>query len=204
MSRLFVIGLTGPTGAGKSTVAQALRERGIPVLDCDIAAREVTEKGSPVLQELADAFGQDILLPDGTLDRRRLGSRAFADKDQTKLLNRITHPAILKVIKNRLAEFAQAGNTIAVLDAPTLFEAGADALCDFTVCVIAGEEIRLHRIMERDEISEEQVRLRMSAQKPEEYYVRKCNFSIVNVDETLTARKINLLLKKVEEARNGL
>lgn len=204
MKRLFVIGLTGPTGAGKSTVAQALREREIPVLDCDIVARGITEKGSPVLAELAQAFGTDILLPDGTLNRRLLGSRAFCDETKTKLLNHITHPAIMGKIKDRLAELAQEGNNIAVLDAPTLFEAGADALCDFTVCVTAGEETRLRRIMERDKISEEQARLRMSAQKPVEYYVRKSSFAVENEDGAPVTRKINLLLKKVEEARNGV
>lgn len=204
MKRLFVIGLTGPTGAGKSTVAQALRARGIPVLDCDIVAREVTEKGSPVLTELTQVFGTDILLPDGTLNRKLLGRRAFSDETKTKLLNHITHPVIMRKIKGRLEELAQEGNTIAVLDAPTLFEAGADALCDFTVCVTAGEETRLRRIIERDRISEEQARLRMSVQKPVEYYVRKSSFAVENEDGAPVTRKINLLLKKVEEARNGV
>lgn len=204
MRKLFVIGLTGPTGAGKSTIAQALRARGIPILDCDIAAREITEKGSPFLAQLAEAFGQDILLPDGTLNRRLLGSRAFCDSEKTKLLNCITHPAIIARIKKQLAELAQAGNTAAVLDAPTLFEAGADALCDFTVCVVADEETRLHRIMERDGISEEQARARMSAQKPEEYYVRKCDFAIANAEDEPITRKVNLMLKKIQEARDGI
>lgn len=204
MKRLFVIGLTGPTGAGKSTVARCLEGRGIPVLDCDEIARAVTRKGSPVLEKLAEAFGGDILLADGTLDRKRLGSRAFSDPEKTKLLNNLTHPAITQKIKEALTQLQETGVPAVVLDAPTLFEAGADAFCDFIVCVTAEEETRLHRIMQRDAISTQAARLRMAAQKPADYYIRKSDFTVTNETGEVLPRKINLLCKKVEEARNGL
>lgn len=172
VNTIRVIGLTGPTGAGKSTVAAVWRQMGLPVIDCDALARQVTQPDSPCLSALAETFGGDIRRADGSLDRALLAQRAFADPDATARLNAITHPAILALIRQRLEDAADAGYGTAVLDAPTLFEAGADALCDTVVAVLAPAEQRLARIRARDGLSPEQAQRRMAAQPPDGFYTR--------------------------------
>lgn len=164
-----VIGLTGPTGAGKSTVAAAFRKLGCAVIDADALAREAVSDPE-CLAALAAAFGGDIVAPDGSLDRRRLAGRAFSGPEQTQRLNRITHPVILKRALRRIAELKQSAAAAVVLDAALLFESGADSLCDTTVAVTAPPASRLRRIMARDGIPEELAKARMSAQNLNEYY----------------------------------
>ena len=117
---IYVAGLTGQTGSGKSTVADIFRAHGVCVIDCDKLAREIVEPGSPVLIDLARLFGDDLILPDGSLDRRKLARRAFASEEKTNLLNSVTHPAITTLARKRVAEAEKNGYKIAMLDAPVL------------------------------------------------------------------------------------
>ena len=176
MRKAIVIGLTGQTGAGKTTVADGLRHFGYQVIKADEIARLVTEKGSPVLQELAAVFGKDILTEDGSLDRALLAERAFASPEETKLL----------------AFFD--GYEGVILDASQLFESGLNERCTLVVSVVAPEDVRLKRIMERDGISEEKARLRMSAQYPEEFFRTHSNYVIEN---TGTAEDLKLQLRQL-------
>lgn len=171
------LGLTGPTGAGKSTVARLLEQNGIPLVDADAIARTVTEKGSPVLSALADTFGKDILLPDGSLDRRALAAVAFSSKENTEKLNAVTHPAILARIRRALADAA--GDAV-ILDAPLLFETGLDTLCDRTAAIVADEAVRLARITARDGISEEAAKKRMTAQPDTAFYAARADILLYN------------------------
>lgn len=174
---MIKLGLTGPTGAGKSTVARLLEQNGIPLVDADAIARTVTEKGSPVLSALADAFGNDILFPDGSLDRRALAAVAFSSKENTEKLNAVTHPAILARIRRALAD---ATGDAVVLDAPLLFETGLDALCDHTVAIVADEAVRLARITARDGISEEAAKKRMAVQPDTAFYAARADILLYN------------------------
>lgn len=193
-----VVGITGTTGAGKSTLTQLFADRGFFPVDADKIAREVTEKGSPVLQELAAAFGADILLPDGTLDRRTLAARAFADAEQTQMLNRITHPAILSRIRSLLREKSAAGIPV-VLDVPLLFECGLEVLCDYTVHITADRAVRLARLRERDGLPDEAIEKRMSAQHTEEYFTARSTFVIVNNNQTDLHAQFEEVLNKIAE-----
>lgn len=166
---MFVIGLTGPTGSGKSTFAAMLRERGFYIADADRAARKVVEKGSPVLGALCEAFGADILEADGTLCRKKLAQRAFASPENVQTLNALTHPAIGRELMREIAAHPDA--RAAVLDAPALIESGLREKCDLVAVVIAPREERLRRIMLRDAMSEEQARRRMQAQPPDAFYL---------------------------------
>lgn len=164
-----VIGLTGPTGAGKSTVAGALRKLGCAVIDADRVAREVTDRPE-CREKLRNSFGKDIVCPDGSLNRGLLAERAFSSPEKTQLLNHITHPAVLKEFTRRMEAEEQSGARAVILDVPLLFESGADSLCDTTVAVITPAESRRKRIMARDGITGEQARKRMDAQHGETYY----------------------------------
>lgn len=186
---MIKIGLTGPTGAGKSTAAAAFAKAGIPVVDADVLARQVTETGAPALTQLAQAFGADVLREDGSLDRAMLAKRAFADAHATARLNAITHPAITALLQQQLDAFAAAGVAVVAIDAPLLFEAEWDAFCDLTVAVLASPEKRLERIMRRDGLDENGARSRMEAQPDERFYLERAGNILYNDDNEQNLQK---------------
>ncbi len=169
-----ILGLTGPTGAGKSTAACVAEKMGVTVINCDAAAREAVVPGSEGLKALTAAFGNDILLSDGTLDRKTLAFLAFADREHTELLNRVLLPHITKIIKAKIQ------GDFVLLDAPTLFESGLDKICNVTVAVLSSKNTRLKRIIMRDRISESDARLRISAGKPDSFYLERADYIIYN------------------------
>lgn len=177
---MLVIGLTGKTGAGKSTVALYLKEKGCYIIDGDITARQITEKGSPVLPILQKAFGEDILDENGLLIRKRLAERAFSSEENTALLNSITHPAITRRFKDEIAFAENQGYKTAVIDAAALLESDCKNLCQKIAVVHADEKTRLDRILKRDSISCEQAMLRIKAQKTDEYYFSRADIIIRN------------------------
>ena len=180
MRKALIIGLTGQTGAGKSTVAELLTNYGYKVLSADETAALVTSKGSPTLNKLAEAFGQDILLETGVLDRKLLAARAFSSPEQLKKMNDITHPEICRLLMKKVNGAFFDGYDVAVLDASQLFESNLDQNCDLIISVTAPEEVRLQRIMERDNITEEQGRQRMGAQLSEQFFLDHSDIIIEN------------------------
>ena len=180
ISKRILVGLTGQTGAGKTSVSDYLRKKGYPVINADAVAREVVAKGSQCLLDLVLAFGVDILQVDGTLNRRKLGDMVFTDHSKRKTLNRITFPYIQEEIFARVEELQQQGTSILFLDAPTLFESGTHKRCDRIVSVIAPPDIRLDRILRRDHITAEQGTARMGAQHPDGFYTSRSHHVIVN------------------------
>lgn len=165
-----VIGLTGKTGAGKTTISAVLKEKGCFVIDGDIVARNVTEKGSECLKALCKVFGNEIVDENGELIRAELAKRAFKDEDSTAVLNSTTHPFIKSNFISQL-ELAKAnGYKTAIIDAAALLESDCKELCSTIIVVTAPEVIRLQRAMERDGISKERILERMRAQKADEYY----------------------------------
>ncbi len=196
---MTVVGLTGPTGAGKSTVSSLLASQGYYVADGDMVAREITAADSPVLSVLAGSFGSDIINSDGSLNRRLLAERAFASPEATAKLNGITHPAITKKIFSGISEAAKKGYAVAVIDAAALFESGIAGRCDLVAAVTAPEQIRLARITERDSISEAQVLRRMNAQKSEEYYEQKADIIIRNYSPYTIENEMKQLYARINE-----
>lgn len=175
-----IIGLTGQTGAGKSTVCKALEKEGYFHIDADRVYWSLLTPNSGLIKKLEAAFGEDIILPDGTLDSRALSKKAFKTPEGARLLSEVTHPAVIKKI-NEIIREKEAENIKGVLiDAIGLFESGANKLCDFTVSVTAPEEIRLKRIVKRDNISVEEALLRINAQKDEEFFVEAADVVIRN------------------------
>ena len=165
----FVLGLTGQTGAGKSTLAARAGELSCKVVDADRLARQVLEKGSPVLRGLAEFFGYDIIDDKGCLKRKLLAERAFSTKENTEMLNRLTHSGINRLAAEYIRGYREEGGMI-IYDCPLLFESGGEALCDLTLAVTAPESVRLRRIMTRDSLTEREAMLRIRAQRDEEFY----------------------------------
>ena len=170
----LIIGLTGPTGSGKTTVSKAAKDMGFKVIDCDKLARKAVEKGEEGLKAVVNAFGEDILLANGELNRKELAKKAFSTEEKTELLNKTLLPHIVEKVK------AEINGENVLLDAPTLFESGLDSICKYTVAVLSDENIRKMRIINRDGLTEEEARLRMNAGKKDDYYLKKTDNIIYN------------------------
>lgn len=180
MRNYKIIGLTGPTGSGKSAVAKFFEENGYKIIDADKIAREVTSKDSPCLKAVAAVFGKEILNDDNSLNRKTLANIAFSAKESTQLLNNITHPFINHKVMQIANEYISMGNTKIIYDAPLLFESNGELLCDYVISVLCSREQRIKRIMERDNISSEQANLRINAQNSDNFYKNKSDFCINN------------------------
>lgn len=172
-----IIGLTGMSGAGKSTVCRLLQEKGWEIIDCDIISREVVEPNSPCLKEIADSFGENFITESGNLDRRLMGAAIFSDSDKRMLLNSIIYPYISYTVIGRVASSER---KYIVIDAPTLFESGIDDICDIIVSVVADREALALRIMKRDNITYDQAISRLSSQFDKNFYIEKSDFHIEN------------------------
>lgn len=184
----MIIGLTGQTGAGKSTVCELLLGRGYKIIDADLVAREVVENGGQCLLDLAIEFTIEILNEDGSLNRKKLAEIAFPDKEKRMRLNQITHPYILAEIKSQADKLVENGAKFVFLDAPTLFESGGDVMCDKIVSVIAPKKIRLERIIRRDNLTETEVKIRMGAQHSDSFYSSRSDFTIRNESDISALR----------------
>lgn len=190
-----IVGLTGPTGAGKGYVGAVLAEAGCRVIDTDAISRELTRPGSPFLTTLAQAFGAQILR-DGALDRAKLAAIAFSDPAQQKKLNALSHPAILARAKAEADAAIADGAPAAVIDAPLLFESGADKMCDCIIAVTAPEALRLQRIMARDGLTREQALARMSAQQPDDFYTSRADLTVVSDDGSDVRRQLEPFFRR--------
>lgn len=187
-----IIGLTGPTGAGKSTVSAFFARHGFAVIDCDAVSKEVAVPGSDALQAIVDAFGETVLNADGSLNRQKLADVAFASAESTEKLNAATHPYIMKAIQEKV-DAAATGVRAVLLDAPTLFEAGADSLCERIIAIVADPKKREQRIIARDKLCPCSANLRLEAGKPDAFYTERAQDVIVN-----NADKDTLLMRCTE------
>ena len=197
-----VIGLTGQSGAGKSTVCARLANWGFFIIDGDLIAREVVCKGSPLLEKLACAFGREIIRQDGSLDRSLLAKKAFSSPENTQLLNSLTHPPITKKVCQKIDFAVRENYRAALIDAAALLESEIAGFCDVIVCVIAPQELRLERIRTRDNISHEDALLRINAQKTEEYYRERADIIIRNYPPFKLDDEIKGLIEYVRKREN--
>ena len=161
-----VIGLTGGIASGKSTAARILAELGARIVDADAVARDIVAPGQPALAEIARRFGPDVLVRDGTLDRKRLGALVFADAEARLALNAITHPRIAVETQARLATLREAGVPVAVYEAALLVENGIHHGLDGLIVVTCDEPTQLRRLIARDGFTEADARARIAAQAP--------------------------------------
>lgn len=204
MNGLFTVGLTGQTGAGKSAVSALLRRVGFEVIDCDEVSRAVAKKGGPALRALVRAFSPDILTKEGELDRRALGRIVFFDPTALALLNQTIFPYIVRRIEEMRAGLKEKGETLVILDAPTLFESGADALCDYIVGVCADESLRKARIIARDDLTENEALSRMASQHTEAFFREHCHSIIENNgSEQALSEAVRCCVKHFLEVKDG-
>lgn len=178
-----VLGLTGGTGAGKTSALRALESLGAEVIDCDALYHQMLDNNRELRQEIGNAF-PGVFGADGRLDRQRLGQEVFASKERLERLNSIVFHHMEPELRRRLSD--NAGGLVAI-DAISLLESGLDQMCDRTIAVTAPLELRVRRIMARDGISEQYARLRISAQKPDEYYRERCDLELNNAAESAEA-----------------
>ncbi len=175
-----LFGLTGGIGSGKSAAARRFRERGLPVVDADLLAREVVAKGTPALAEIVERFGVEILDGEGNLDRKRLAARVFKNEDDRRALNTITHPRVGSLLHERAHELERRGEPLACYEVPLLFEAGLDSVLRPIVVVDAPIEARVERTVNRDGATPDEVLARVQAQMPLEQKVARADIVIDN------------------------
>lgn len=179
---MLIIGLTGPSGAGKGTVAARMAPFGVVSIDTDKVYHTLLIPPSDCLDALVKRFGRDILRSDGTLDRAALAATVFAEGHEADLeaLNHITHRYVLAQVKAQCRALALLGCPAVLVDAPLLFESGFDRSCDRTLAVLADREVRLDRIMARDQLSREAAEARLNAQKPDDFYTERAEATVRN------------------------
>ena len=180
MKKIKIIGLTGQTGAGKSSVCEIIEKLGFNVIDADKVSREVVDTDLNCLADLVMKFSCGILTENGTLNRKRLAAIAFSDPKNLAKLNRTIFPYITARIDKLIEELAAGGAEAVVLDAPTLIESGIDRKCDVVVSVLADTDSRLDRIIARDGLTEREATQRMSAQHDDSFYTERSRHIIYN------------------------
>lgn len=176
----LIVGLTGQTGAGKTTVSKMFSSRGAAVLDADEIARDTIDGSIGCLADLVLEYTTEIITPEGRLNRKKLASICFADKEKLRRLNEITYPHIIRNIEDKMNEAYRGGVQFLILDAPTLYEAGLHERCDAVVAVLADEDERCRRIIERDGLTEKDARLRISAQKQDDFFTERADHLLYN------------------------
>ena len=179
---MLTIGLTGPSGAGKGTVASLFAAHGVPSIDTDKVYHDLLIPPSACLDELSARFGTGILTPDGMLNRGALAAIVFAEGHGTDLadLNTITHRHILAKTREMLAAYAAQGVPAVLVDAPQLFESGFDAECGFILSVLAPYELRLSRIMARDGLDETRAKARLDASHTDDFFRERSDAVMIN------------------------
>jgi dephospho-CoA kinase len=161
---MIVIGLTGGIGTGKSEAARILRELGGVIINADQVGHEAYTPHSEIWQEVVKAFGEDILQPNGEIDRKKLGGIVFSDAEQLARLNRIMHPRMAKMVAEQIQQLGERGTIVVVVEAALLFEAGWDSLVDEVWTTDSPEELVMGRLQARNGLSEEEARRRIGAQ----------------------------------------
>jgi len=178
---MLKVGITGGIGCGKSEVCRMLEKLGIPIIHADAVAKMLADENELIRRELKQAFGDDIYLIDGGLDRKKVASIIFSDEAAKQRINRIIHPHVLEYQKNALLKLEQSGKVnIAGVEAALIFEAGSEHQFDVIVTVAATRETVMSRLRNRDGLSEHEIQQRMDSQMPIEEKIKRADFVIHN------------------------
>lgn len=194
-----IIGLTGPSGSGKSSCAAFLEGLGLPVIDADRVYHGLISSYTSCTREIVAEFGAGILDHNRAIDRKALGKIVFSDTSRQKAqrLNQITHKFVREETLRLLEGYRKTSCEAVVIDAPLLFEAEFDTFCDFCISVLAPQAVRLARIMKRDAITKEQAERRLAAQQQDEYYISRAKYTVINDSDVQNmTRQIKEILEK--------
>lgn len=195
---MMVIGLTGGIASGKSTVSAKLKELGAAIIDVDVIARGVVSKGEIAYNRIVQSFGENILLPSGEINRKKLGNIVFSDKEKLALLNSITHPEIINRVKEKIQEYKAAGKKVIVVDAAILIEMGLYKYVDSVWVVVVDRETQIKRLIERDKFDYKDSENRINSQFTNE--VRR-KYADVIIDNN---KPIEEVRKRIEELWNNI
>lgn len=193
-----IIGITGSSGAGKTTLSSILSKKAnVKIMDADKISKELVMPGNPYLKAIEEAFGKDILLEDGNLNRKKLADIIYNDDNARKKLNGLTFKYVLDEINNRIESVSNDKSIdYVIIDAPLLFEANLDRVCDKVVVLIADEDLKIERICMRDGIDKDTAKKRLSIQKDDEYYISKADYIIRNGRNYDLENEIDSILSK--------
>lgn len=190
---MIVIGLTGGIASGKSTISNMLRELGAAVIDVDIVGRDVVSQGGNAYNRIIESFGSDILMSNGEINRKKLGNIVFSDEEKLKLLNEITHPAIIENVNNIIEGYKKQHKRAVVIDAAILIEMGLNKYVDCVWLVSVDRETQLKRVMERDKFSSTDAWNRINAQMSNE---DRLKYADAVID---TTQSVDIVSSRVKE-----
>lgn len=198
-ANMQIIGLTGGSGSGKTSVLKLLEADGAYIIDCDALYHELLENSQELIAQITKRFPDAAA--DGAIDRKALGGIVFSDKAALNSLNSITHSFVMREVQGKLNAAEKAGYELAAIDAIALIESGLGELCEFVIGVVAPQELRVSRLTLREGISEEYARLRISAQKPDRFFIENCDFIINNDTGDLNdlKRRWNETFKQIKQ-----
>jgi dephospho-CoA kinase len=194
-----IIGLTGGIATGKSTVAEMFRNANIPLIDTDVIAKEVLNKGSVGYLEVVDYFTEDILHTDKEINRKKLGRIIFTNSKKLKKLNSIVHPKVKDFVLTEIEKNRQMNKELVIIDVPLLYESGFDSLVDEVIVVYVDQELQVQRLMDREQITKEYAMMKIKAQLPLEEKVKKATYVIDNSSSILdTKKQFTKILAEIE------
>ena len=176
---MTIIGITGPTGAGKTTALMVVEQLGGAVIDCDRVYHKLLEGDVALQGKLESAFGP-LRDERGAIDRKKLGSIVFGEPEKLRQLNAIAQTATVERTRELLERYRARGRELVAVDAIALLESGLKELCQTTIAVIAPPEVRVERIMAREGISEDYAWARVRSQRPDEYFIQGCDCTLWN------------------------
>ena len=195
-----ILGITGSSGAGKSTFSKFLSEKQeFRVIDADKVSKELAVPGNEYLDSIKNTFGDDILLDDGNLNRKLLASKIYNNEEEREKLNSLTVKYILKEIYNRMKKIVDPKVKYIAVDAPLLFETGFDKVCDYVVSLIADKDLQIERICQRDNIDYETAVSRLNSQKSASFYTENADFVIMSGKNCNLKEEADKLLFKLEQ-----
>ena len=194
----MIIGITGSSGAGKSTICETLKKNyKVKIINADKIAKKLSKKGTSYIIDIIKKFGKDIVNEEGELKRKKLAEIIYSDPKKREELNEYTFKYVKEDIEKQISKLNE--DTIAVIDAPLLFESELNKICDKVIGVISRKELQIERIVARDNIDYEQAEKRLAAQKTNEFYIKNCDDIIENNNNLVNIEKIiQDIMKKYE------
>lgn len=195
-----IIGITGSSGSGKTTLSKILNEREeVKVIDADRIVKEMSVPGTDYLNAINEKFGAEVFFEDGNLNRKALATKIYSDNSAREELNKLTFKYVVDEMLARIkyTTLNETNIKIVVIDAPLLFEAGLDKVCDYVVALVADKELKIKRICQRDNIDEKTAESRLNIQNEDEFYTSKADFVIINSKDCDLKNEIEKVLKEI-------